>query len=38
MASLWENFKVDGEDMQGYVSVSDRKGPFPVVVVIWCIR
>jgi dienelactone hydrolase len=34
MAAFWETIKVDGEDMQLYVTVPAGKGPFPAVVVI----
>jgi carboxymethylenebutenolidase len=34
MAAFWETIKVDGEDMQLYVTVPTGKGPFPALVVI----
>lgn len=34
MASFWETIKVDGEDMNLYVSEPSGSGPFPGVVVI----
>ncbi len=33
VASSWENVKVDGRDMDMYVSVPGGSGPFPAVVV-----
>ena len=33
MASTWESVKVDGQDMEVYVSMPNGPGPFPAVVV-----
>lgn len=33
MASTWESIKVDGQDMDVYLTMPDGAGPFPAVVV-----
>ena len=34
MASSWESIRVDGEEVNLYVSVPDGAGPFPAIVVV----